>query len=75
MCSATPMPNESANTLSQKSNTRRQTGLPVASRVPWVASQSASPMVKAGTMMETDDEGELDAREQYGVEIHVYRCK
>src|SRR5271157_5442820 len=48
----TPMPKESANTFSQKSNTRRYTALPVASRVPSrVASQAASPIVKAGKMM------------------------
>jgi hypothetical protein len=48
----TPMPNETANTLSQKSNTRRYSGLPVASRAPSIeASHAANPIVKDGKMM------------------------
>ena len=46
------MPNETAKILSQKSNTRRYTGLPVAMNMPSiVASQAANPMVNAGKMM------------------------
>jgi hypothetical protein len=48
----TPIANDSAKILSQKSNTRRYTGLPVARCTPSiVASQLASPMVKAGKIM------------------------
>ena len=48
----TPIPNETANTLSQKSNTRRYSGLPVTRCAPSrVASQAASPIVNAGKMM------------------------
>ena len=52
MPDTTPIPNETAKTLSQKSNTRRYTGLPVAKDMPSiVASQAASPIVNAGKMM------------------------
>ena len=52
MPETTPIPNETAKTLSQKSNTRRYTGLPVARDMPSiVASQAARPIVNAGKMM------------------------
>ncbi len=48
----TPMPKDTAKTRNQKSKTRRYSTLPVASRMPSiVASQAATPMVKAGKMM------------------------
>src|SRR5215472_6210060 len=48
----TPMPNDTANTFSQKSNTRRYSALPVASRAPSiVASHAANPIVNDGKMM------------------------
>src|SRR5215472_2549267 len=48
----TPIPNDTANTFNQKSNTRRYTGFPVASRMPSiVASHAARPSVKEGKIM------------------------
>ena len=52
MPDTTPIPNDTAKTLSQKSNTRRYVGLPVAKCTPSInASHAASPIVNDGKMM------------------------
>ena len=52
MPETTPIPNETAKILSQRSKTRRYTGSPVAmNMLSIVASQAANPMVNAGKMM------------------------
>ena len=52
MPDTTPIPNDTAKTLSQKSNRRRYNALPVAKCTPSiVASQAASPIVNDGKMM------------------------